>query len=72
MLIGDAVDERHQNVEPGLERAAILAETFNNVGRLLRNDNRRLEDGDQHHKRNEGEEYEWDHDDSFSFLWLGD
>src|ERR1700733_12483272 len=37
VLVGDALHERHQNVESGRQRAAVLAEMLDDEGALLRN-----------------------------------
>ena len=44
--IGNAVDERDQNMETSVERAAVLAEIFDYVRALLWNDGRGARDHD--------------------------
>ena len=50
------VDERHQDVEAGVQRAAVAAEPLDDVRALLRHDDRRLGDDDE-------DEQGEDHDD---------
>ena len=38
--VGNALDERNQDVKPGLQRAAVLAEILDHVRALLRHDGR--------------------------------
>ena len=58
MLIGDLVEERHEDVEAGLQRAAVLAEALHDEGRLLRHDDGRLENRHDHDERDDREEDE--------------
>src|SRR5581483_9670559 len=55
MPVGDALDERNQNVKSGMERAAVPAETLDDVRALMRNHSRGPRDDNQDHncKRNE-------------------
>ena len=49
--VADHVDERHQDVEAGVERAGELAQALDDVGALLRHDDRRLRDDDDDQER---------------------
>src|SRR5215471_15775349 len=65
MPVADDIDERHQNVEPGFERAGVAAEPFDDVGALLRHYDCRLceHDQEQNHKY-DNREYASGHDPS--------
>src|SRR5688572_7102012 len=52
VLVGDAVEEGLQDVEPGLDRAVVTAERLDDVSALLRHDDRGLGDDD------DGEQYD--------------
>ena len=54
--VGDLLDERNQDVEAGLQRAAVLAEILDHEGALLRHHGRGLR---QHDDDDDG-----DHDDA--------
>ena len=56
--VGDALDERDQDVEAGLERAAVLAEVLDHEGGLLRHHDRGARHGDdrQQHDAEHGDE----------------
>src|SRR5574344_1644370 len=58
VLVGDAVEERHQDVETGVQRALVLAEPLHDVRRLLRHDHRGLANRDEYDKRDDSEEHE--------------
>ena len=51
--VGDAFDERKQDVKPGLDRAAVAAESLDDEGALLRHDDGGLhqDDDDEHDDR---------------------
>src|SRR5690606_17989554 len=51
VLVRDALDERNENVKAGLQRAAVLAEHLDDVGALLRHDDRGLRNHDDHEDR---------------------
>jgi hypothetical protein len=55
-LVGDPLDERHQDVEPRRQRLRVLAEPLDDVGALLRNDGGGARDHDdpQHHDEENG------------------
>ena len=58
MLVGDAVEERHQDVEARIQRAAVLAETLDDVRGLLRDDDGGLEDRHEDDERHDAKKYE--------------
>ena len=53
--VADHVDERHQDVEAGAERARVLAEPLDDVGALLRHDDGRARET-IHHESGETED----------------
>ena len=40
MPVGDPLEKRYQHIKPGMQRAAVLAQVFDDVGGLLRHDGR--------------------------------
>src|SRR6185503_3413360 len=51
VLVGDALHERREDVEPGLQRAAVFAPQLDDVRALLRYDDRRLrQEEDREHR----------------------
>ena len=55
MAIADDIDERHQDVEPGVQGRVVAAEPFHDVRTLLRNDDGGLRHDEQHDERNQNE-----------------
>ena len=53
MLVGDAIEERHDEVQARLEHAVELAEALHHPGVLLRHDAHALEDEDDDHSDEE-------------------
>lgn len=53
MLVGDAVDERHDNVQARRQRGVVFAQALDDPGVLLRHDVDGLEDEDQRDDEND-------------------
>ena len=56
VAVGHAVEERHEDVEARVESAAVLAQSLDDVRRLLRHYDRSLDDRYEHYDRQNGEE----------------
>ena len=56
VAVGHAVKERHEDVEARVESAAVLAQSLDDVRRLLRHYDRSLDDCYEHYDRQNGEE----------------
>ena len=56
--VADDVDERHEEMEAGVERRVVASEALDDVGALLRHDDRRLEEDEQDEQRDEDEDDE--------------
>ena len=70
VAVADAVDERHQDVEAGVQRAAVAAEPLDDVGALLRHDNRRLGDDDEDEQGEDRPTISRPHRPSAGSFWL--
>src|SRR5262249_46378280 len=53
VLVGDALDEGQEDVNPRLQRAAVFAEIFDDVRALLRHDGGGLRDDDDDQNRDD-------------------
>ena len=63
VLVADVVDEREENMEPGIEGGRVLSQPLNDVGALLRHDHGGLGENvedeqrkDQGHEKSAGHE----------------
>ena len=54
--VADDVDERHQDVEAGVERAGVAPEPLDDERALLRHDDRRLGEHDEHDDREQDDD----------------